>query len=52
MKDYRRAGNVISRDVITLDLDNIPTGATQERLMNSLKAKIENYKNKPYGVEN
>jgi hypothetical protein len=28
----RRAGNVISRDVITLDLDNIPEGGTQEVL--------------------
>jgi putative DNA primase/helicase len=28
----RRAGNVISRDVITLDLDNIPAGGTQDVL--------------------
>lgn len=28
----RRAGNVISRDVITLDLDNIPPGGTQNVL--------------------
>jgi putative DNA primase/helicase len=28
----RKAGNVISRDIITLDLDNIPAGGTQDIL--------------------
>ncbi|MBL4937613.1 virulence-associated protein E [Clostridium sp. YIM B02515] len=33
LKDNRRkASNVLTRDIITLDLDNIPTGGTQEVL--------------------
>ena len=33
LKDNRRkAGNVLARDIITLDLDNIPAGGTQEVL--------------------